>query len=225
MDGKPVQTLEGEEATVRAIASFYDFAASVLLDPIPVPGTDLVLALNRQCRLLTDSLVSPASEAGCEEISHWSAMVDGADEEGLGALQRELAADRTRLCRGLNARGPLPPYESYFTDGDAGLDDTEARLKRFYAQGALHRSASVVERADYLGVELAFAASLAFAEAEALAQGRNDAALRDLRERFETEHLESWVAHWCAQAKPAAHTSFFRGFTALLGSLFAEQSF
>lgn len=142
--------------------------------------------------------------AWCKRVEDLVARgVEGAD--ALAEEQRAVAADRTRLCRGISQDGPLPPYEAYYREG-AVEGDVSASYRR-----AGVRFDGTAERDDYLGVELAFLDYLARAEEAAHARGGGPAAAAyaQQRESFEQEHLP-WVAAFCTAALPHARTAYSR---------------
>lgn len=142
--------------------------------------------------------------AWCKRVEDLVARgVEGAD--ALAEEQRAVAADRTRLCRGISQDGPLPPYEAYYREG-AVEGDVSANYRRVGV-----RFDGTAERDDYLGVELAFLDCLARAEEAAHARGDGPAAAAyaQQRESFEQEHLP-WVAAFCTAALPHARTAYGR---------------
>ena len=142
--------------------------------------------------------------AWCKRVEDLVARgVEGAD--ALAEEQRAVAADRTRLCRGVSQDGPLPPYEAYYREG-AVEGDVSASYRR-----AGVRFDGTAERDDYLGVELAFLDCLVRAEEAAYARGDGPAAAAYAQQRqsFEQEHLP-WVAAFCTAALPHARTAYGR---------------
>ena len=152
-----------------------------------------------------------ADAAGRSGLAAWCKRVEdlvARGVEGVDALaeeQRAVAADRTRLCRGISQDGPLPPYEAYYREG-AVEGDVSASYRRVGV-----RFDGTAERDDYLGVELAFLDCLARAEEAAHARGDGPAAAAyaQQRESFEQEHLP-WVAAFCTAALPHARTAYGR---------------
>ena len=142
--------------------------------------------------------------AWCKHVEDLASRgVEGAD--ALAEEQRAVAADRTRLCRGVSQDGPLPPYEAYYREGVVE-GDASASYRR-----AGVRFDGTAERDDYLGVELAFLDYLARAEEAAYARGDGPAAAAYAQQRksFEQEHLP-WVAAFCTAALPHARTAYGR---------------
>lgn len=208
----------------QGAAAFYDFAASLFLTAIDVPGTGFVVALAPRVLALAEPLAA-AGAPGAVELVAWAEAVK-ADEvagrgETLAETQRRLAADRTFLFRAPTPAAPMPPYESYHLAGSSSSNAPSPALGRAYAEAGVHVAASQAERDDYLGCELAFAAYLTRAETAALEQGDDveTERLSAQREAFEADHLSTWAARWCADTAPKAQTDFFRGFLTLLEAL------
>ena len=215
--------------------NYYHFCADLFLQPLdPEDHSALLDLAQRTHRLLepfTQSDIEPA-----KELLNWSNRIlatdDGSKEKEAHATapgpvweeeQRALATDRTFLFRSPSPSAPRPPYESYYRNSsEQGVPDTAlmADLQRCYAEGDVHPNDALGERSDYLGIELAFVAYCASQEYNALSISDLEQAQtwRDLRSRFEEEHLRSWVPAWAAQTAPAARTEFFRNFVLLLGA-------
>lgn len=223
-------TTENDYLEALNAAAFYDFAAEMLLTPLPVPGHIEIVGVASHVRLLfgeaaRDEDALPGIRelvAWCEQVEKADAQADEGDPEALEALQRETAVDRTRLSRGVDESGPLPPYETYWLsspDGDGA--SSQGRLSGIadaYAHANVHFGGEQAERDDYLGVELAFLAHLAHRELTAHENGDTTAAhtARTQRESFEREHLFTWLPTWCTSATPHATSTFFPPFLTLL---------
>ncbi|HIW76680.1 MULTISPECIES: TorD/DmsD family molecular chaperone [Gordonibacter] len=230
MNVTAVSTTENEYLEALNAAAFYDFAAEMLLTPLPAPGHNEIVGVASRVRLLFgeaahDEDALPGVRewvAWCKQVENADAQADEGEPEALEALQRETAVDRTRLSRGVDEAGPLPPYETYWLsspDGDGA--SSQGRLSGIadaYAQANVHFGGEHAERDDFLGVELAFLAHLAHRELTALEIGDTTAALtaRTQRETFEREHLFTWLSTWCTSATPHATSTFFPPFLTLL---------
>jgi TorA maturation chaperone TorD len=127
---------------------------------------------------------------------------------------QELAVEYTRLFHG---PGPhIAPYESVFVHGE-GEDkprlwgEATAKVAEFYRQAGLEVDGNRMP--DHLGLE--FAAMAALAEAEAARRNEEDyegaARLKDLQNRFCSEHLLRWVPDLCRVIESGTRSSFYRG--------------
>lgn len=217
-----------DECSIQAqdAAAFYGYFSELFLQAIPVPGSDYVSALRDATTALFD--LGPTTEGTLMES--FFAAVDHDPE----TTQRDLAVDRTMLCRAVKPGLLLAPYEGNYrkSDDKEGVSISHAE-KAYRSAGVAFQTA---ERADYLGVELAFAALLAQREAEAakateaatadgtdasnLTRGENapqPADWRDIRKAFVRDHL-AWVPLYCKTALPHASTDFWRGALSILAS-------
>lgn len=200
------ETLEYE---AEAVAALYGYVAAVFLEEVPVPGIDWAQRMLSPTRQLASCL---GTAPGASDLQSWCDQVERASANGLEALQREAAVDRTRLCRGVDGR-MLPPYESYWA-GNAS-EGGAAGTSRAYAQANIHFAHEGAERDDFIGVELAFLAHLAREERTA-----DD---RERRRSFEREHLFTWLPAYCDAAGAVAETALFRGLLAFLGAYAREE--
>lgn len=113
----------------------------------------------------------------------------------------DLQVEHTRLFVN-NAGGiPCPPYESAYVDGHL-MSATTATVAAFYAEWGLEQS---LETADFLPVELQFAAYLI--ELAAQAEGRD---VEAARRRFEAEHLARWLPKFAADLQQHAQQPFYK---------------
>ena len=134
----------------------------------------------------------------------------------------DLLKDWTRLFRGVDRSGPLPPYESVYR--------TE-RIQTKYAQ-EVHRLFSKMgirvpeewhQPLDYIGVELDFMRLLCEKEL----RHRNDSQLKALREALDEErafledHLGPWVPIFCKRVLGEAGEDYYRGIAHLTLGLVA----
>lgn len=216
---------DGEaESDARRMLAWSDFFAHVLIDPIEVPGTEAVEALAAGCQELLGILGAPDAP-GARGLSAWcdrigSLHAQGAESEArLAEEQRALAAERTRLCRGTDPAGPLPPYEAYWRPSSGDGAPSASVSAAYRATGA--RFDAAVERDDYLGTELAFLAYLAAGECAAHSEGDDvrAAETQAVRASFSAEHAGAWAGAFCAAALPHCRTPFFKGAFALLDDL------
>lgn len=223
---------------VAELVVLYDYFAHVMLDPLEVPGTAGILALHKRTALLLANVEDNALP-GVNQLIAWLKRMDtlvlceNHSSEDIAEEQKNLAIERTKLCRGINQAGPLPPYETYYctsscskadaTNVQEGPDTVAGSVTSAYAKAGVHLHTQTKERDDYIGTELAFLSFLAAEELKALERGEHDAAidLQTQRQSFERYHLRSWVPAFCEAALPFAHTTLFQGALHALKSIAA----
>ncbi len=184
--------------------SFYMYFAELFLNAIPVPGEDCVLNLRDATFAMFDF---ESTEEGVR-LHNCFALCD---EGKASQVQQALAQDRTWLCRGTSANSVLAPYEGNYTKSGSADTNAIARAKDAYARAKVHFDSS--ERADYLGLELAFAAYLAEMEQK---DAEHALSWRMQRAQFAADHL-AWVPWYCEKAASVAKTDFFRVMLLILG--------
>jgi putative dimethyl sulfoxide reductase chaperone len=117
--------------------------------------------------------------------------------EPLEALQVE----HTRLFVVAAGGVPCPPYESAYVNGQ--LLAATAAVAAIYADWGIEQA---LEMADYLPVELQFAAYLA----ELARQGEERPEVEAARHHFEAEHLRPWLPRFAADLQEHARLVFYR---------------
>ena len=188
-------------------SSLYDYFAGVMLEPIPLEGSDYLHSLAAQTDELCNMALSDDLIGQVELMRGW--LMKSLDEMDTEEQQRLLAVDRTYLFRGVDEKGPLPPYEGFYS---ASKESCIATIGKAYEKANVHASNN--ERLDYLGQELAFISVLIQKGAHAKAQQNNvqTEALDAMRKKFQSEHLNQWVGAFCDAALPYAKTDYFRGY-------------
>lgn len=142
-------------------------------------------------------------------------------ESSLDKLNR----DRTYLFRALAPGvGAQPPYESYWlakTDAESVI----VSLRECYRAAGMEVDAAAHDRPDFLGVEVAFMATLAEQERLADQEGDCDGAenLRGLQRAFLSEHLGAWAPAYLASARPMAETRFYSDVLDALNAFLAQD--
>lgn len=187
----------------------YDYFAFVLLEPVPLEGWTYLESLSAQTAEIGRAAKASGNESLADSVKQMSLWLAEACERDPQAAQRDLAVDRTYLFRGVDERGPLPPYEGFYSP--AG-ESTIAAVGDAYRKAGVRPSNK--ERLDYLGQELAFVSVLMQKELAAQLQGDDESveALRAMHATFEANHLSTWVSSYCNTALPHAKTDFFKSF-------------
>lgn len=207
-------TVGSEDEGRRAV---YAFFAHVLLDPIPVPGTEFVddLALRIQALSAVEGL-DPAIE---KPLERFLARCAGDRAQ----LQQQLAIDRSALFRATRqTEGPLPPYEA-FQRADRPEHTTMQELNAFYARFGSGIAEGVHERPDYLGIESAFMAELVRASLAARAENGDTEPWQRAQSDFLGKHIGCWAPACCDRLIPHAQTDAFRGLLALYRDFLEDE--
>jgi putative dimethyl sulfoxide reductase chaperone len=226
MSGANSMTDEETKADMLVVAqgrrAVYDFLARLFLTPIPTPGhdyTDMFLRAFDDYACVSDL---DDFHAGMRSLQDFKGRAAGGDLE---EVQRQLAVDRTRLCRGIVKDAALmPPYEAPYLMPEKETERLLA-LVRFYRKTGLAVSAGQAERMDFIGVELAFMGELCAKEHAALAAGNTDEyeAVLAWEKEFLQDHLLPWVVDYCGAMIAHAETDFFRGFGSLMRAFLTEE--
>ena len=209
-------------AVVAGRQAVYDFLAQLFLNPIPTPGHDYAQTV---LRAIDDyACVSDLDDFrdGMRSLKSYKATAErGALEE----VQRQLAVDRTRLCRGTAKDGAIaPPYEAPYLMPHKETDQLVA-IVQLYRRAGLKITADQRERMDYIGVELAFMAELCAKERAALVAADTTAydAVLALEREFLQNHLLKWAVDYCGAMIAHAQTDFFRGIGYLMRAFLHEE--
>jgi TorA maturation chaperone TorD len=219
---RPAEHSAVQQAEARA--SLYGFLAGLLNE---APNATLV----RQLRAAggdafnLSPLAGPVEADVAQALSEIAQFVDATRAEREEAVQQQLAVDWTRLFRGVSpGYGPTPPYEGLFGDGTQTHLEVMLAIQRIYLENGAALDDEVHNRADYLGLELAFLSLLAEREAEAWQRGAADEAF-DLGARagaFLADHPACWAPAYLQEAQAKAQTDFYRGLLRLTQALLAE---
>jgi putative dimethyl sulfoxide reductase chaperone len=140
-------------------------------------------------------------------------------------LSQALGVDRTRLYRGLSPTyGPPPPYEMVWskTRSDVSL---LVELAGTYREMGMSPSPEVVERMDYIGVELDFMRELALREATDWESNSLESArkLLEVQDTFMNQHLKDWVPLYVDEVSKRADTDFYRGHLLMLRGFITSE--
>jgi TorA maturation chaperone TorD len=213
---------DGMLAAAQGRHAVYDFLAQLFLTPIPTPGHDCA---RTYLRAIEDyACVSDLEDFrdGMRSLGRFKAVAAGCDLE---EVQRQLAVDRTRLCRGIAGEAALmPPYEAPYVMPEKEIDRLLA-IVRFYRKAGLQVSEDHPERMDFIGFELAFMAELCAREGAALAadDANEYRAVLGWEKEFLQEHLLRWAVDYCGQMIEHANTDFFRGIGYLMRAFLQEE--
>jgi putative dimethyl sulfoxide reductase chaperone len=140
-------------------------------------------------------------------------------------VSEKLGVDRTRLYRGVSPTyGPPPPYEMVWSKSwiDVGLLQVLAAI---YRENRLAPSTKIVDRLDYIGLELEFMHTMAMRETEARESAKQEKAnaLLLVQKQFFFEHLEPWIPSFVKKALEDARTDFYSGHLLMLRGFILDQ--
>lgn len=172
--------------------------------------------------LAADDGAGPDITGGAAQMS---SFLDATRAEAPAQLAEKLGIERTRLYRGITPTyGPPPPYEMVWSRTAQDVKLLQA-LARQYRQLGLAPSADVIERLDYIGVELDCMRELALREAAAWEAGTPDVAheVRAAQQAFLDEHLAGWVPSYVEKGLEHATTEFYQGHLLMLRGFIASE--
>lgn len=132
---------------------------------------------------------------------------------------RSLAVERTRLYRGVDSRGPKPPYEAEWDEFAPTEAVTVGGVSAAYREAG--RGQSTQDRVDYLGVELGFYQQLLGDEVVALQAGDREEAhmASERRSRFFAAHLGKWAPIYVRYGLDQTNDAFYQGHLAFVQAL------
>jgi len=172
----------------------------------------------------------PKDESVNEELSSGASLMykflKETSKETPAELSQKLGVDRTRLYRGLAPTyGPPPPYEMVWSQKWQDVALLQA-LAALYRENGLAQSTEIIDRMDYLGVELEFIHALSARETDAWDTGKmeNASSLFVEQRKFFQEHLESWVPGFVEKAFEYVKTDFYHGHLLMLQGFIKEQA-
>jgi TorA maturation chaperone TorD len=129
-----------------------------------------------------------------------------------GRMLTNLSRDWTRLFRGVEKKGILPPYESLYRTGK--LQEKPSReIHRLFSHMGIRVPDEWHQPPDYIGVELDFMRLLCSKELEAYEkQGANILSeTLHAEHSFVENHLGVWVPQFCEKMFLEAEEDYFRG--------------
>lgn len=155
-------------------------------------------------------------ENGLRLINAYISKEDHAFEKDLSNLSK----DWTRLFRGVDKGGPLPPYESLYRTGN--IQEKPAQdIHRLFSKMGVHVPEEWHQPPDYIGVELDFMRLLCEKEREAWEKPGSDSVLEvvEIEESFLENHLSLWIFIFCEKMMEQAREDFYQGIARLTKGL------
>jgi TorA maturation chaperone TorD len=152
-------------------------------------------------------------EEGLRLIRDYVSRKNLSEEETLVNLSK----DWTRLLRGVDIKGPLPPYESLYRAGR--LQEKPAQeIYRLFSKMGIRVPEEWHQPSDYIGVELDFMHLLCEKERrEVGALGE----VMEVERAFIEDHLGQWVPLFCEKMLQHANEDYYRGIARLTIGLVA----
>jgi TorA maturation chaperone TorD len=131
-----------------------------------------------------------------------------------------LSKEWTRLFRGVDIKGLLPPYESVYRIGRL-QEKASQEIHRLFDRKGIRIPDEWHQPPDYIGVELDFMRFLCIKEQEAWERKRLDSVYEVLDEEnsFLINHLGLWISIFCEKMAKEAREDFFIGIARLTTGL------
>ena len=131
-----------------------------------------------------------------------------------------LSRDWTRLFRGVDVKGPLPPYESLYRTGRTQKEPVR-QINRLFSGMGIRIPEEWHQPPDYIGVELDFMRLLCAKEREARKKTETDAlhGVLTAERSFLEHHLALWAPVFCKKMMEQAREGFYRGIARLTRGL------
>lgn len=217
-----VNDLAGIARSRAAFSSFLNIHFNVL------PDEKFVKQMRRK-EIISMLEILPKDESVNEDISTGASLMYNFLKESYSdkpaQLSEKLGVDRTRLYRGISpVYGPPPPYEMVWSQTWQEVSLLQV-LAKIYREKGLEPSSEIIDRLDYLGLELEFLHALAMRETAALEAGETETAgsLLEAQKKFFREHLEPWVPSFVQKALEYVKTDFYHGHLLMLRGFILEQ--
>ncbi|MFA6807926.1 MAG: molecular chaperone TorD family protein [Eubacteriales bacterium] len=207
--------------TTKYRIMIYRLLEKLFMEPIPTPGKDFT---NKVLKAINDLDMNNKDICLNQGIEILKAFHNKSLLSNIETLQKELAVDRTMLCRGINSEyGPPPPYEAVYMESENQQTQILKVIDK-YNKMQISVSSEVRERPDYIGLEFAFMAFLCEKELEVY-EGKQEEyeEIIRLETEFLTEHLFKWIPKYCDEMIKWAKTDFFKGIGYLIKGYISEE--
>jgi TorA maturation chaperone TorD len=155
-------------------------------------------------------------EEGLRLVKDYISMGNISCEKGLVNLSK----DWTHLFRGVDVKGPLPPYESLYRTGR--LQEKPAQeINRLFSKMGIQVPEEWHQPSDYIGVELDFMRLLCTKEREAWEKYQLDLVhgVAEIEKSFLENHLGFWIPIFCKKMMEQAKEDFYKGIAQLTKGL------
>jgi len=218
--------MENHQNLAAYRSSLYGLLSSVYLQ---IPDTGILgLPWNAAAKLLEFPQVGTTrfregSEEALKEIENGLKLVHPYLSKKVHAFEKDflnLSKDWTHLFRGVDKRGPLPPYESLYRTGK--LQEKPAQdIHRLFSKMGVHVPEEWHQPLDYIGVELDFMRLLCEKEREGWEKHGGDSILEvvKIEESFLENHVGLWIFSFCEKMMEQAREDFYQGIARLTKGL------
>ncbi|MCF8211140.1 MAG: molecular chaperone TorD family protein [Rhodoferax sp.] len=191
------------------------------------------------CRFLSACFYEPAQEFAEEKLfdnivvaaSRVSPdLVDLANQLRSAFVEHDiqtLLVDYTRLFVG-PMEALAKPYGSSWLPASAPTEDLELpTVLELYSEGGFEIDADFMELPDHVAVELEFLYLLLFKKNQAAAAMNQDAlaSIKELQQRFLSQHLGLWIGPFGAAVQQGAQTAFYPQLAKLTALFVQAQRF
>jgi TorA maturation chaperone TorD len=200
-------------------ANFYAILSSIY---IQIPG-EKILSTHWEPVLKLLESTQKGTEKSLQEIKEGLRLVNEYfleknlfNEDVLLNLSR----DWTRLFRGVDVKGSLPPYELLYRTGK--LQGKPAQeIYRLFSKMGIRVPEQWHQPLDYIGVELDFMRLLCIKERDGWEKNQLDSVheVIEIEKNFLEDHLGLWVPIFCEKMIEQAHEDFFKGIARLTKGL------
>jgi TorA maturation chaperone TorD len=131
-----------------------------------------------------------------------------------------LSKDWTHLFRGVDVKGPLPPYESLYRTGRLQKKPAQ-EINHLFSKMGIQVPEDWHQPSDYIGVELDFMRLLCAKEREGWEEDRLDSVLKitKIEKSFLENHLSLWIPIFCKKMIKQTKEDFYKGIARLTQGL------
>jgi hypothetical protein len=164
---------------------------------------------------MSDNSPSPVSriKSGTDLLKTFISNICGFPDS---EILKELAADRTRLIRGLDKLALKLPGDKLIGN-NSNKNASFFNITYFPLDAEELPEEEVSDLLDYLCIKLDFMDCLCRREQKQWSNGSGPFGTISQEADFLRGHLETWVAEFCFEAKQHSETDFYRGFLEILG--------
>ena len=200
-------------------SNLYALLASVYIQ-IPERKT---LSLHWEPTLKLLEFPQKEAEKSLQEIEEGQRLIkDYISRENISCEERliNLSKEWTRLFRGVDIKGPHPPYESLYRTGK--LQDKPAQeINRLFSKMGIRVPEEWHQPSDYIGVELDFMHLLCAKEREAWEEKHIGSVheISEIEKSFLENHLGLWIPIFCGKMIELAREDFHKGIARLTKGL------